>query len=59
MPLTSDPGRNIQELSAVHGGEKAWPKKRIIAASLNAAREKGGDVPAKKKQAAQADALRK
>lgn len=29
---------NIHELHEAHGGEKAWPQRRIIAASLSAAR---------------------
>lgn len=59
MPLTSDAGRNIAELTKVHGGEKDWPRKRIIAAGLNAARDRGGDVPRKHEQDSQRRALEK
>lgn len=38
MPLGKNSSQNIKELYAVHGGEKAWPRNRIIAAGLNAAR---------------------
>lgn len=51
MPLTSDPSANIAELTKVHGGEKAWPRKRIIAAGLNAAREHGNKELARKNEA--------
>lgn len=42
MPLTHDASANIAELTRVHGGEKDWPRKRIIAAGMNAARRRGG-----------------
>lgn len=58
MPLTKDASANIAELTRVHGGEKDWPRERIIAAGLNAARENGGKVERHKKQRAQAEALR-
>ena len=46
MPLTSDASRNISELTKAH---PEWSKARRIAAGLNAAREHGADIPAKKK----------
>ena len=44
MPLTASASTNIRELIAAKKGDRAWPRKRIIAAALNAARRKGGDV---------------
>jgi len=49
MPLQSkDPGKNISKLHKEHAGEKDWPRKRIIAAGMNAARRAGGNVPENK-----------
>lgn len=45
MPLTKDAKANIRELFHAKSGDAAWPRKRIIAAALNAARRKGGKVP--------------
>lgn len=45
MPLTADAAKNIRELTAAKKGQKDWPRKRIIAAALEAARRNGGDVP--------------
>lgn len=45
MPLTSNASANIRELMAAKKGDKDWPRKRVIAAALNAARRKGGRVP--------------
>lgn len=48
MPLTSkDPSTNIKELYDAHRGDSAWPRKRIVAAGLNAARRNGGKVKAR------------
>lgn len=44
MPLGSDASGNIAELSKAKKGQRKWPRKRIIAAGLNAAREHGGKV---------------
>jgi hypothetical protein len=57
MPLTSDASANIAELAKAH---PEWDRKRQVAAGLNAAREKGADIPEprKRKQHAQAAALR-
>ena len=43
MPLGSDASTNIEELTKVHGGEKAWPRDRIIAAGMHAADENAQD----------------
>ena len=48
MPLGKMPGRNIATLTREHAGDPDWPRKRIIAAGLNAAREKGSHVPTPK-----------
>lgn len=40
MPLGANASKNIKELTKVHGGAKAWPKKRILAAALTAAKAK-------------------
>lgn len=42
MPLGPDVSKNIREMKAAHPD---WPMKRILAACLDAARRKGGDVP--------------
>ena len=43
MPLGSSVSANIKELTKAHGGEKDWPRKRILAAAINAAREAGNE----------------
>ena len=48
MPLSKDVGKNIKELTAAKKGQRAWPRKRIIAAAMNAARDDGGKVSAPK-----------
>lgn len=60
MPLGSDASANISELTKAKAGEKDWPRARIIAAGLNAARERGADIPEhrKKKQRQQVEALK-
>jgi hypothetical protein len=45
MPLGSNASKNIEELYAKHKGSKDWPRRRIIAAALNAARDAGGRMP--------------
>jgi ribosomal protein L21 len=42
MPLTSNVGKNIKELERTHPD---WSHKRVVAASLNAARKKGAHIP--------------
>lgn len=44
MPLGANASANIAELTKAHGGERKWPRKRLIAAGMNAAREHGGKV---------------
>ena len=47
MPLGQSVSANISELSRSKAGQKRWPRKRIIAAAMNAAREEGGKVKPK------------
>ncbi len=49
MPLGQSVSANIRELSKSKKGQKVWPRKRIIAAAMNAAREAGADIPKKKR----------
>ena len=51
MPLGSNVSENIRKLYDEHSDEKAWPRKRIIAAATSAARAAGGKVPRKEKHA--------
>ena len=48
MPLGQNPSANIRELTKAKKGQRRWPRKRIIAAAMEAARDAGGDVPEKK-----------
>jgi hypothetical protein len=47
MPLTSNVGKNIKELERTHPD---WSHKRVVAASLNAARKKGAHIPSPPKR---------
>ena len=48
-PLGPNPSENIEELTKAKKGNPKWPRKRIIAAGMNAAREAGGKMKAKPK----------
>ena len=44
MPLGKSASANIRKLYEEHEGEKDWPRARIIAAGMNAARKASGKV---------------